>query len=70
MLMETKFYRFFASDDIFKSVLFKTIKKCFFAFRRAEETSIENSFSTQKTVATFQSQAFTWKKLKKSSSEI
>jgi len=42
----------------------------FFAFRRAEETSVDNSFSTQKTVAIFQSQAFTWKKLKKSSSEI
>jgi len=32
MLMETKFARLFASDDIFtvKSVLFKTMKKCFF----------------------------------------
>ena len=32
MLMETKFARLFASDDIFtvKSVLFKTTKKCFF----------------------------------------
>ena len=59
MLMETKFARLFASDDIFtvKSVLFKTMKKCFF-FNSEElrKLPLKTAFA-QKTVASFQSQA-------------
>ena len=66
MLMETKFARLFASDDIFtvKSVLFKTTKKCFFLIQKSWGNFHLKQLLHKKTVASFQSQAFTWKKMK------
>ena len=59
MLMETKFARLFASDDIFtvKSVLFKTTKKCFFLIQKSWGNFHLKQLLHKKTVASFQSQA-------------
>ena len=65
MLMETKFARLFASDDIFtvKSVLFKTMKKCFFNSEELRKLPLKTAFA-QKQLLVSNLKQFTWKKLK------